>query len=289
MDLRSVDPESLTISDLNERVENVNTSDLEESIAQHGVIEPPLVRPNGDGHKVIVGQRRTIAARAVGLDEIRVVETDWDDREALTASISENLETLRQDVAKKDRARAIYRLAQMAADDGDEEAFTDGGIPSPTWVANEIGENRNTVGRWIEYLRPEWEGTEVHADYVNDEGDHDGQSINVQEIGESTLSEIRSATGGGDEGAELAWEVQSGDTSQRDVQEVRRQTQRGQSVDEAKQNVEQSKEGRSIQRTVQFNGDAANALITCAEERETSDAQVVRDAVAAYLEQRGYL
>lgn len=81
--------------------------------------------------------------------------------------------------------------------------------------------------------------------YVRDEGDHlgDEQSINIDNVGEYSLREIRTATSGGDEGVELAKEVEQGNLARRDVQEVKKQVQRGKTVDEAVESVKEVNRG----------------------------------------------
>jgi ParB/RepB/Spo0J family partition protein len=287
MDLREVNPDELKISDLNERRSNVGTSDLEENVNEHGVIQPPIVRRGGDDdhYEVVVGQRRTLAAQAVGLDTIPVIVTDWDDYEALAASISENLETMREDVSIKDRAKAIYRMCVLA---DDPDAFTDEGVPSATWVADKLGENRKTVVNWIEVLRPEWEGTEIHANYVSEDTAGGRQSVDINKIGDTTLRDIRTTTGGGEEGVQFAKEVETGGYSRGDIREVKHQKNRGTDLETAKENVKKAKEGRSIQRTIRFSGKAANGLDIASKERGTSEEQIVREAVDYYLEAEGY-
>ncbi len=68
-------------------------SKLADSIKQHGVLQPLLVRPleNG-GYQIIAGERRWRAARMAGLDEVPVVIKEMDDKGAMELALVENLQ-----------------------------------------------------------------------------------------------------------------------------------------------------------------------------------------------------
>lgn len=68
-------------------------SELADSIAQHGVLQPLLVRPlvNG-GYQLIAGERRFRAARTAGLTEVPVIIKALTDEEAAVISLIENLQ-----------------------------------------------------------------------------------------------------------------------------------------------------------------------------------------------------
>lgn len=57
-------------------------AELADSIAQHGVIQPLLVRPMPDGsYQLVAGERRWRAARRAGLSEVPVVIREMSDSE----------------------------------------------------------------------------------------------------------------------------------------------------------------------------------------------------------------
>lgn len=66
--------------------------DLASSIRQHGIVQPVVVRPVGDRHEIIAGERRWRAAQLAGLHEIPVIVRDVDDRTALEIAIVENVQ-----------------------------------------------------------------------------------------------------------------------------------------------------------------------------------------------------
>jgi len=67
-------------------------SELVESIRQHGIIQPLIVRTIDGRHELIAGERRWRAAQEVGLDEVPVIIRSASDRDGLELSLIENLQ-----------------------------------------------------------------------------------------------------------------------------------------------------------------------------------------------------
>ena len=66
---------------------------LAESIGQHGLIQPIIVRPTIDGgYTIIAGERRWRACRMAGLTEIPVVIKDTDEQNLMEMALVENLQ-----------------------------------------------------------------------------------------------------------------------------------------------------------------------------------------------------
>lgn len=63
-----------------------------ESIKNHGVLTPLLVRASGDHFQLIAGERRLRAAQLAGLAEVPVYIRDLDDRELIEAALVENIQ-----------------------------------------------------------------------------------------------------------------------------------------------------------------------------------------------------
>ncbi len=67
-------------------------SDLANSIREHGIVQPLLVRPTGDHFELIAGERRLRAAGEVGLTEAPVIVMEVSDEDALQLALIENLQ-----------------------------------------------------------------------------------------------------------------------------------------------------------------------------------------------------
>lgn len=66
---------------------------LAESIKQHGVLQPLLVRPlETGGYQIVAGERRWRAARMAGLEEVPVLIRNLDDRRTMELALVENLQ-----------------------------------------------------------------------------------------------------------------------------------------------------------------------------------------------------
>lgn len=68
-------------------------NNLADSIKEHGILQPVLVRPMDDGsYQIVAGERRWRAARRLGLDEIPVVIKELSDFESAQIALIENLQ-----------------------------------------------------------------------------------------------------------------------------------------------------------------------------------------------------
>lgn len=285
MEIKQVDPYDVNVDEMNERKENLNLSDLEASVAKQGVIQPPIVRKrNGDAevpYSVVVGQRRVLAAQGAGAESIPVVVMDFDDADALEASITENIDVFQESVSKKDRAVAIERLMELKGW-GKQD------------VAESLGVSIHAVRRWLEFTRPEWEGTSIHPETsTSQQGiDVEEQSDGLEEVSTDIIQQARSATGGGKEGEQLLKEASEKGLNKDDMREVSKKTKRGQDVDEAVEDVVSEKKeqtGPKVKVNVTFFGETAEALTACGKDRGISENDVGRKAVTDYLEREGYL
>ena len=85
--------------------------ELAESIRQHGVLQPLLVRRHADGYELIAGERRWRAAKLAGLDHVpAVVRTDAGNDQQLVLGLIENLQ--RTDLDPIEEARGLRRLIE---------------------------------------------------------------------------------------------------------------------------------------------------------------------------------
>lgn len=66
---------------------------LAESIREHGMLQPILVRPlSAGGYQIVAGERRWRAARMLGLDEVPVSIRELSDTQAMQIAVIENLQ-----------------------------------------------------------------------------------------------------------------------------------------------------------------------------------------------------
>lgn len=86
-------------------------SELSASIAQHGILQPLLVRPlPGGGYQLVAGERRWRAARMAGLEEVPAVIRELTDREAAELAMIENLQ--REDLNPMEEAKGYQTLME---------------------------------------------------------------------------------------------------------------------------------------------------------------------------------
>lgn len=85
-------------------------SELADSIRQHGLLQPLLVRPGGKGYEIIAGERRWRAAQLAGLETVPVIVREINEQEAAEISLIENLQ--REDLTVIEEALAYRGLIQ---------------------------------------------------------------------------------------------------------------------------------------------------------------------------------
>lgn len=94
-------------------------ADLADSIREHGVIQPLLVRPlPTGGYQLVAGERRWRASRMAGLGEVPVVIRELSDHEAMELALIENLQ--RQDLNPMEEAlgyRSLMEEYQMTQEE----------------------------------------------------------------------------------------------------------------------------------------------------------------------------
>ena len=82
--------------------------ELSESIQEHGVLQPLLVRKHGNGYEIIAGERRYQASKHAGLEELPVIIKDVNDEEMLALALIENLQ--RSDLNPVEEAKGYRQL-----------------------------------------------------------------------------------------------------------------------------------------------------------------------------------
>lgn len=111
---------------------------LAESIREVGVLQPVLVRPDGDGYELIAGERRWRAARRVGLQSIPALVRTADNLSVLQQAIVENVQ--REALNAIEEAAAYHQLIEDFGLTHDE-------------VAARVGRSRATVTNTLRLLQ----------------------------------------------------------------------------------------------------------------------------------------
>ncbi|MGI6452707.1 MAG: ParB/RepB/Spo0J family partition protein [Syntrophomonadaceae bacterium] len=112
--------------------------ELSESVKEHGLLQPILVRPRDHGYEIIAGERRWRAAGLAGMELVPVIVKDIGDGEAAEISLIENLQ--REDLNPVEEALAYKKMIE------------DFGYTHEA-VANRIGKSRTHITNTIRILR----------------------------------------------------------------------------------------------------------------------------------------
>ena len=112
-------------------------SELVDSIREHGIIQPLIVRKVGDNFELIAGERRLRASQELGLKKVPVIVREASDRDVLEMALIENLQ--REDLNPVEEAQAYVRLAKEF------------GLRQED-IARRVGKNRATVANAMRVL-----------------------------------------------------------------------------------------------------------------------------------------
>ena len=113
-------------------------AELAQSIREHGVLQPVVVRRKGDGmYELIAGERRTRAAKIAGLSAIPAIIRNSNDEKALAIALIENIQ--RQNLNPLEEARAYSRL------------MSEFGLTQDL-VAQSVGKERSTIANLLRLL-----------------------------------------------------------------------------------------------------------------------------------------
>lgn len=113
-------------------------SELADSVAQHGVIQPLLVRPIfGGAYQIVAGERRWRACRMAGISEVPVVVKELSDSEVMELALIENLQ--RENLSILEEAYGYKTLM-------DEYTFTQ------EEVSKSVGKSRSSVANTLRIL-----------------------------------------------------------------------------------------------------------------------------------------
>ncbi len=111
--------------------------ELSESLKDFGIIQPIVVKKEGDYYSIIAGERRWRAARIAKMEKIPVIIKDYNDAQMLQIALIENLQ--RQDLNPIEEALCYKRLA--------DEFFY-----SQENIAQKVGRSRNSISYSLSLL-----------------------------------------------------------------------------------------------------------------------------------------
>lgn len=113
--------------------------ELAQSIKQHGVLQPLLVRPiPSGGYQLVAGERRWRACRIAGLNKVPVVIKELTDTETMEIAIIENLQ--REDLNPIEEAEGLQALIDKCGYTQEE-------------VAVSVGKSRPAIANSLRLLR----------------------------------------------------------------------------------------------------------------------------------------
>ena len=112
--------------------------ELAASLKTYGMIQPIVVKKNGEYYEIIAGERRWRAAKIAGLVKVPVVIKKWEEGEAFEAALVENLQ--REDLNPMEEAESYQRL---------QEEF---GL-SQEKIAEKVGKSRSAITNSLRLLQ----------------------------------------------------------------------------------------------------------------------------------------
>ena len=125
---------------------------LAESITQHGVLMPGLVRPRAaGGYEIVAGHRRKFASMKAGIREMPVIVRDMDDDTAVILMVDSNVQ--RENVLPSEKARAYKMKLDAMKRQGERTDLTSAGIrqklSSVQKIADDAGEGKTKIQQYI--------------------------------------------------------------------------------------------------------------------------------------------
>lgn len=172
--------------------EEDSLTELADSIREHGVLQPILVRPVGSQYELIAGERRWRASRMAQRESIPAIVVEFDDETALEVSIIENLQ--REDVSPLEEASMFrkmtdlgYSVRQLAQKIGKDKGYVENRMrlaDAPPEIRDLVSVRKDTISHAYELMK------------VRDERTRRRLAKKVA-AGELTLARLRAITGGG--------------------------------------------------------------------------------------------
>lgn len=112
--------------------------ELAESIKEHGVFQPIIVKKSVKGYNIIAGERRTKASELAGLKTVPAIVRDFSDEEMMQVALLENLQ--REDLSAIEEAKAYKSIIESLRLTQDE-------------LAKRLGKSRSHITNMLGLLR----------------------------------------------------------------------------------------------------------------------------------------
>ncbi len=109
--------------------------EMAESIKEHGIIEPIILKKTIKGYELVAGERRTKAAKLAGLETIPAIIRDFNDQEMMEIALLENIQ--REDLNPIEEASAYQKIIELSGFTQEEFAQKFG--KSRSHVTNMLG------------------------------------------------------------------------------------------------------------------------------------------------------
>ncbi|HEX7591672.1 MAG TPA: ParB/RepB/Spo0J family partition protein [Candidatus Limnocylindrales bacterium] len=144
-------------------MDKAGLEDLTNSVREHGVLQPILVRPKPNGHyELIAGERRWRAAQGAGLNSIPALIEEIDDETALEIAVIENLQ--REDLSPIDEALIYdkmirehgYSIRKLAQKLGKDKGYLENRLrlaDAPPEIRELVSVRKDTLSHAYELLK----------------------------------------------------------------------------------------------------------------------------------------
>jgi ParB family chromosome partitioning protein len=167
-------------------------TELADSIREHGVLQPILVRPSASKFELIAGERRWRASSMAGRESIPAIVVEFDESTALEVSIIENLQ--REDVSPLEEATMFrkmtdafgYSVRQLAQKVGKDKGYVENRLrltDAPADIRELVSLRKDTISHAYELMK------------IGDERTRRRLEKRIV-AGELTLAKLRAITGG---------------------------------------------------------------------------------------------
>ncbi len=113
-------------------------TELSESIKEHGVFQPIIVKKSVRGYNIIAGERRAKASKLAGLTKIPAIIRDFTDEEMMQVALLENLQ--REDLSAIEEAKAYKSIIESLRLTQEE-------------LAKKLGKSRSHITNMLGLLR----------------------------------------------------------------------------------------------------------------------------------------